>query len=216
MPAVVAVPLISAAISGATQVAAAKIQSNAVNKAQQTQAAAGQQAIAAQQRALNPALAMVGPTTPLGPNGQPMSPAAAALANTPGYGNTPAAPGGGPFGAPSGQFGTLGDIYGKIASAQLANLSPYTSLGGGAASALGFGMGNGSVPSAPSLAQGQAFQAPTAPAPQASASGFGLGAPQQSAATVPLRAPDGSIKAIPADQVSHYLAMGAKRLEQTA
>jgi hypothetical protein len=220
------VPLIVAGIGAVASIYAAKKQASAVKEATQTQTAAGQQAIDLQKQALAqgqaavaPAMSMVGP----GP---------------PGTSTMPNAPGVGPLGVTQGQFGTLGDVYGKILGAQLQNLGPYQSLGTGAAGALGFGLGlggfQGGVAPMPSSAMTPGPQlmsmtdraaGPTRPASELDAQGFplasllpppGAEAPTPGGTTtsgqVPMRGPDGSIKSVPASQVAYWQAKGATLL----
>jgi hypothetical protein len=220
------VPLIVAGIGAVASIYAAKKTAGAVQQATQTQAQAGQQAIALQQQALAQGQAAVAPAMSMFGPGAPGTPP------------VPNAPPVGPIGVPQGQFGTLGDVYGKILGAQLQNLGPYQSLGTGAAGALGFGLGLGGfqggvapMPASASTPGPQLrtmldrAQGPMRPASELDAQGFplasllpppGAEAPTPGGTTtsgqVPMRGPDGSIKSVPASQVAYWQAKGATLL----
>ncbi len=96
------------------------------------------------------------------------------------------------------------------------DLAPYRALGQGASAGLGYFMGipgyeQGNRGILPPSAQGQPMTPPATPA----ASGNTAVPRNPSAATasepmVAMRAPDGSMRAVPQSQVSHYQARGAQ------
>lgn len=126
----------------------------------------------------------------------------------------------------------------NIFQGQQQNLAPYTSLGSGAASLLGAGLGikvspGATGPMQPFETRGFTPGLSSAPIPATSQGNFqpgpdmargtpfpGQGAAPLTAAvqrrssygggTVQMRAPDGTIQAVPADQVEHYRSRGGQ------
>ena len=106
-------------------------------------------------------------------------------------------------------------LQGRMYDTSRNDLAPYRGIGGAALGPLGYAMGlpgyeAGNTGTLPATAPSNVSQT-TAPTAQPS-----TGAPTASSTAqsgpVQLRAPDGSVQAVPADQVDHYLSRGATRV----
>jgi hypothetical protein len=192
MPAAIAIPMI---VGAASSVAAAKMSSNAANKAAKTQTAAADKALAANQAVYQDQRQLMAPYTQAGQS------AVTTLGRllTPGAGATYAS-------APLPQLGP-----GPFAGGNTAMPRPQMASRGGAFSAA---LGQGPAPRMggqgpmPQMGAGQMPGMGAGPAPQIGAGpmpGMGQG-PQ---GMISLRAPNGSVGQVPAHLAQQFISRGA-------
>lgn len=117
------------------------------------------------------------------------------------------------------------DLQGAVYQQQRADLSPYRATGNAALTRLSglLGVTPQDTPMVPQMQQAlqpQAPAAPSAPSPGLPASVGGMNPAGQFAGQVnasgkatALRGPDGSIRVVPNEQVEHFLAKGATRVQ---